>query len=145
LSLVWWYPDEYDVLRILAEGDSENEQFVADYLDQHPGSVMQFARYGLLAVSSAQFAIADIQQFLRDHGDEYKNQISPFTRGDMPAELLPEVPNLADLGRLFELRTAIEVRLRQAVILYLGMQANWDPARLATSIASTLPLRTVRR
>jgi hypothetical protein len=139
LSLVWWYPDEYDVLRILAEGDSENERFVRDYLEQHPGSMMQFARYGLLAPGSAQFAISDIQEFLRVSGDEYKAQISPFTRGDMPPELLPEVPNLDVLGRLFQHRSDIEVALRKAIILYLGISANWNARKLGMMIAASVP------
>jgi hypothetical protein len=32
LSLVWWYPEEYELLRILADGDAD---FVAEYLEEH--------------------------------------------------------------------------------------------------------------
>lgn len=46
LSLVWWYPEEYDVLSILADGD---DNFVKEYLEEDPDSVVRFARYGLLS------------------------------------------------------------------------------------------------
>ena len=54
LSLVWWYPEEYDLLAILADGD---EGFVVDYLEDDPASVLRFAHYGLLTKDGRKFAI----------------------------------------------------------------------------------------
>jgi hypothetical protein len=138
LSLVWWYPEEYDVLRILAEGDAD---FVAEYLKSDPTSMLQFARYGILSPDGREFAIADLREFLKTHGEAYKKQLSPFRRGDMPPELLPEVPNLQLLGELFEKRTEIEVKLRRAIVLYLGVNVNWAESELARAIAEALPPR----
>ena len=58
LSLVWSYPDEYDLLRVLASGD---EEFVSEYLAQETGSILQFAKYGLLRPDSREFAITDVR------------------------------------------------------------------------------------
>lgn len=141
LSLVWWYPDEYGLLQILAEGDA---QFVSDYLAQNPDSVIQFARYGILRAGSAEFAIGAVRDFLRDQGDTYKRQISPFTRGDMPPELLPDVPDIETLGDLFRKRTEVESLLRKAILLYFGVASGWDPGRMARELTSQLPKRSDR-
>lgn len=142
LSLVWWYPEEYDILRILAEGDSE---FAASYLKEDPSSVLQFARYGLLTSDGREFAIADLREFLRENGDAYKKQISPFVRSDMPPDLLPEIPDLKALGELFERRTEIEIKLRRALVLYLGVQLNWDDFKISRAIAKGLRKRPDRK
>lgn len=141
LSLVWWYPDEYALLQILADGD---EAFVADYLQQNPDSIIQFARYGILRADSAEFAIGTVREFLREHGETYKREISPFSRSDMPPELLPRVPDLETLGDLFRKRTEIEVRLRQAVLLYLGVAFGWDAGRIAREMTRFLSSRPER-
>lgn len=141
LSLVWWYPEEYDVLSILADGDAD---FVEDYLESDPESVVRFARYGLLSPNGRGFAITDVKEFLRESGQRYKREISPFKRSDMPPELLPEVPDLELLGDLFRRRTEIEVKLRKVIVLYLGMKNNWDNGKMATEISAGLKRRQDR-
>lgn len=142
LSLVWWYPEEYDLLQILAVGDS---RFVEEYINENPGSLVQFARYGILrGGSGADFAIVDLKQFLNEHGEDYKQEISPFLRGDMPPELLPEVPNLETLGKLFKKRCEAEIKLRRVIIMYLGVKSNWDPKRMSDAILSGLNPRPDR-
>jgi hypothetical protein len=138
LSLVWWYPDEYSLLQVLADGDAD---FVASYLRQDSSSVLQFAKYGLLKADSAEFAIGAVREFLRTEGETYKKAISPFSRTDIPPELLPQVPDLETLGELFRKRTEVEVRLRQAILLYLGVAFNWSQERMAREIVKALPKR----
>ena len=142
LSLVWWYPEEYDVLTILADGDTA---FVEDYLRNDPASVLQFAHYGLLTNDGQEFAIKDVQEFLQENGEKYRKEISPFRRGDMPPELLPEVPDLELLGQLFAKRTEIELKLRRAVLLYLGVKLNWDDNKIANAISQCLKKRPDRK
>ena len=135
LSLVWWYPEEYDLLAILADGD---EGFVDDYLGDDPASVLRFAHYGLLTKDGQKFAIKDLQEFLQENSRRYKEEISPFRRGDLPPELLPEVPDLELLGRLFERRSQIELKLRRVILMYLGIKFNWDDNKIAASIVKCL-------
>lgn len=142
LSLVWWYPEEYDVLSILADGD---EGFVDDYLGDDPASVLRFAHYGLLTEDGKKFAIQDLHEFLQENGATYKKQISPFRRGDLPPELLPEVPNLELLGQLFEKRSAIELKLRRVILMYLGVKFNWDDSKIAADLARCLRRRPDRK
>ena len=142
LSLVWWYPEEYDLLRILASGDAS---FVSDYLRQEPGSIFQFAQYGILKKDKLdEFAIVDVRNFLNQHGEKYKKEISPFTRGDMPPELLPEVPDLDIIGKLFEMRSEIEIKLRKIIILYLNVKYAFDATKVAQAMIRALPKRTDR-
>lgn len=131
LSLVWWYPEEYDVLRILATGD---KSFVEDYLSQKPGTLTQFSKYGLLS-ENGDFAIPDIRDFLNRFGETYKSEVSPFARTDMPPALLPEIPDLEKLGRLFKHRCDVEIKLRRVIIMYLGMKCSWDPESMAQAMS----------
>ena len=142
LSLVWWYPEEYDLLLILAEGD---ERFVDEYLGDDRASILRFAHYGLLSHDGREFAIKDLQEFLEESGGTYKRQISPFRRGDLPPDLLPEVPDLDVLGELFERRTEIELKLRRVIVLYLGVKFNWDDSKVATNISTSLSKRSDRQ
>jgi hypothetical protein len=141
LSLVWWYPEEYDLLRILAGGDSA---FLAEYLRNEPGSILQFARYGLLSPDGTEFAIADLREFLSEQGEQYKRELSPFTRGDMPPELLPQVPDLDLLGELFRKRSDVELRLRRVIITYLNVRCHFNGANVARSMAKALKPRKDR-
>lgn len=132
LSLVWWYPEEYELLQILAEGD---EHFVNNYISQSEGSLFKFAKYGILREGTAtEFAIDDLREFIRSNGEKYKKEISPFTRGDLPPELLPEVPDLEILGRLFAKRVDVEMKLRHTIVFYLGVHRNWDNSKIAKDI-----------
>jgi hypothetical protein len=142
LSLVWWYPEEYDLLQILATGD---EAFILEYMQIHPESLVQFAHYGVLNGDSSQFAISDLKTFLVTYGPEYKKEVSPFTRGDMPLDLLPEIPDLDVLGELFDKRCEIEIKLRRAIILYLGVKYNFDPSQIALAMTQGLANRPERR
>ncbi len=142
LSLVWWYPEEYDVLRILASGDHE---FVRNFLKQNADKEVQFVRYGLLKEATQSFAIKDLSNFLIEHGEDYKRELSPFKRGDMPPALLPEVPDLEALGKLFEKRTEVEIKLRQVIYFYIGVKFNWDSTKIATALATGLHKRPDRQ
>lgn len=135
LSLVWWYPEEYELLRILADGDAD---FVLSYLSESPESSVQFVKYGLVNGVNGAFAIADLKVFLQEGGASYKEVISPFKRGDLPLEVLPEVPNLQDLSVLFERRTEIEVALRKFVIMVLGFKFGFDDKAISEFIVKSL-------
>jgi len=141
LSLVWWYPEEYDLLRILASGDSG---FVNEYLKGQKHYFVQFAKYGLLK-DSGEFAITDLKDFLNIHGESYKKEISPFIRGDMPPELLPEVPDIEVLGKLFGMRCAVEIGLRKAIMLYLGVRYNWDNKKISDAMIAGINKRPDRQ
>jgi hypothetical protein len=136
LSLVWWYPDEYDLLCLLAEGDTA---FVQDFLASEPEKLSRFARYGLLEANNGSFAIKELRTFLVKSGAEYKNAISPFTRGDLPLEYLPEEPNIADLAALFERRTEVEYALRKLLITVLEYRLGFDNTKVANAISVALP------
>lgn len=136
LSLVWWYPEEYELLCLLADGDAD---FVREFLDAEPERALRFARYGLLEADNGSFAIKELRTFLKKSGAEYKEAISPFTRGDLPLEYLPQEPNIADLAALFELRTEVEYALRKLLIIVLQYRFAFDEAKVATTISSALP------
>ena len=140
LSLVWWYPEEYDILRILAAGD---KAFVEEFLKQKPGRLTLFSKYGLLD-EGGNFAMADIRDFLNRFGESYKAEISPFTRTDMPPSLLPEVPDLEKLGKLFKMRCEIEIGLRRAILLYFGVKYSWAPEKIAQAMSKGFLKRTDR-
>lgn len=136
LSLVWWYPEEYDLLQILASGDVD---FVREHLRENPSSKLHFARYGILkADSDGDFAISDLKDFLKVFGQAYKAEISPFRRGDLPPEYLPEVPDINLLGRLFQKKVELETLLRKAIILYLGVQSSFDDSKTSIAISKYL-------
>ncbi|RFP08375.1 ATP-binding protein [Duganella sp. BJB488] len=138
LSLVWWYPEDYELLLILADGDTA---FVVDYLRQSPGETVQFVRYGLVKEEDGTFAIDDLHVFLEERGASYKNEISPFKRGDLPPEVLPETADLNDLAVLFEKRTEIEVALRKYIIMVLGFKFGFDDSKISEKISKGLRVR----
>jgi len=136
LSLVWWYPDEYDLLCVLADG---NTTFVQEFLASEPEKASRFAHYGLLEANNGSFAIKELQTFLANSGAEYKKVISPFTRGDLPLEYLPEEPNITDLAELFERRTEVEYALRKLLITVLEYRFAFDETKVANVIGGSLP------
>lgn len=142
LSLVWWYPEEYELLCLLADGDTA---FVQDFLASEPEKASRFARYGLLEADNGSFAIKELRTFLKKSGVEYKDAISPFTRGDLPLEYLPEEPNIADLAALFELRTEVEYALRKLLIIVFSYRFAFDEVKVATAISSALPKKNSDR
>ncbi|MDP1615356.1 MAG: AAA-like domain-containing protein [Methylococcales bacterium] len=138
LSLVWWYPDEYDLLCVLASGDDE---FVESYIEQENSAVFQIAKYGLVKKDNpTDFAIIDLREFLNIYGNSYKQELSPFSRSDMPPALLPEVPDLQVLGRLFERRSDIEIKLRKVIMMYLNVKFSFDSQKISQSISTSLPI-----
>lgn len=142
LSLVWWYPDEYDLLCILASGD---KPFISDYLEQESSAIFQIAKYGLVRKDDpTDFAITDLREFLNAYGNSYKREISPFSRSDMPPDLLPEIPDLQMLGKLFEKRSDIEVKLRRVILMYLNVKFHFDFQIISQNISSALPVRKDR-
>ena len=99
----------------------------------------RFARYGLLEADNGSFTIKNLQTFLVNSGIDFKKEISPFTRGDLPLEHLPEEPNIANLATLFELRTEVEYALRKLLITVLNYRFAFDEAKVASAISKALP------
>jgi hypothetical protein len=141
LSLVWWYPDQYDLLRILATGEAD---FMSEYVKSEPETATQLRNYGILREDSHEFAIVDMKDFLIRHGDAYQAEISPFTRGDFPPHLLPEIPNLDQLAKLFELRTTVEIKLRKAVMVFLNIANGFDATKVGFAMMRGLTGRAER-
>lgn len=137
LSLIWWYPEEYELLQILSSGDSG---FVAEYINDNPNIVARFENYGITngKFSNLKFAIVDLKDFVAKNGDSFKQAVSPFIRGDVPLDLLPEVPDLEVLSRLFEKRTKVEVALRRVMLMYLGLGSNWDDTIITSKMLKGL-------
>lgn len=143
LSLVWWYPEEYQLLQMVAQGEGE---FVSEYIQSEPAGLFKFVQYGLLKDDkSAAFAIRELHDFLKEHGEQYKKEISPFSRTDMPPELLPEVPDRELLAALFEKRTAIETKLRKTILFYLGVHRNWDNKKISQDMTAGLQKSSTRK
>jgi hypothetical protein len=139
LSLVWWHPEEYELLQILAEGDTE---FVEKYVQVSPNAIVQFQHYGVLKDSNTtEFAIDYVRDFLLNNGDDYKNEVSPFTRSEVPVDVLPEVPDLKVLGDLHNKLSDIELRLRRTILLYIGFEVAWKDQKIAEKIIHSLSRR----
>jgi len=134
LSLVWWYPEEYELLRVLAEDEDIGKAFIID----SPEMAALFARYGLVSWPEFRFSIADMQSFLVQEGEAYKAVISPFKRGDLPPEALPDVPDIENLAKLFELRTEVEVSLRKLLVMLLGYSYAFDDVEISKHIVKGL-------
>jgi hypothetical protein len=137
LSLVWWYPDEYEFLRVFAE----DQDFANEFIAASPDLAIRFGKYGLLDQATSTFSILDMRDFLIEFGAEYKKAISPFRRGDMPLDVLPTVPNLDDLSALFDKRTAIELALRKLVMMVFGYMSAFDDAAISKRIIAGLGKR----
>lgn len=143
LSLVWWYPEEYELLQLLADGE---EEFFRQYQESGDNSLVRFAQYGILDPDlSGRFAIADLREFLKDYGESYKQSLSPFARGDMPPDLLPAVPNLEVLGKLFQRKCELEILFRRLLIVYLGVYCNWDDSKISERIAAGMNANNRRK
>jgi len=142
LSLVWWYPEEYQLLQMLAGGEQE---FVREYVGASPSSMLRFAQYGLLKPNQSTFTIEYLKEFLKVNGESYKNELSPFTRSDIPPEYLPEVPDLATLGALVEKRIEVETKMRKIIIFYLGVHRNWNNKLISDDILNGLKKRPDRK
>ena len=135
-------PEEYEVLQILALGAAAA---VERYKQDHPDSLTRFERYGILKDgSTAAFAIENLRIFIEQHGDEYEHEISPFRSSDIPPEVLPEVPDLETLSKLFRKRAEVEARLWRVILLYLGVSTNFKPKKLAAEITKGLYKRADR-
>jgi hypothetical protein len=145
LSLVWWYPVEYDLLRILAEETDETRRFVDDFLRSEPEKITQFARYGILKGDHSGFAIKDIQTFLLHNGLKYKNEVSPFSRTEMPQSIVAEMPDLERLSKMFTQKIEIESGLRRVVLTIVGTSVGFDQKNLAKSLLKGIKPRPDRK
>jgi len=56
----------------------------------------------------------------------------------MPPELLPEVPDMDVLSRLFEQKAKVEILLRKAIIVYLGVKLDFKNNKITEAIVSLL-------
>ena len=145
LSLVWWYPEEFDLLRILASGTSDDRDFVRNYLSEKPEQVIQFARYGVLSSEGGNFVIADLQAFLIDHGLQYKQVVSPFSRTEMPQSVVATAPDLDKLALLFGQKAEVERDLRRVILLVVGSSVLFDPTKLAKALSESLKATNGRK
>jgi hypothetical protein len=120
--------------------------FVEEYIRHNPDLMIQFGRYGVLKKDyRGGFAIRHMRDFLITSGQAYKRELSPFRTSDIPAEVLPQVPDLEQLTHLFSLRTDIEIRLRRAIILYMQVTHSFDPSKIADAVATSLKARVARK
>lgn len=140
LSLVWWYQEEFEALRVLAEGD---ESFFREYLSSEPAVAERFHSYGLVAVDGS-LRLPMLANFLRDSGQELIQNVGPFTRTEFAQDQIPEVPDLAVLADLFDKRTEVEILLRRAISLYVGLACNWNEEAMAAKVAPSMTKRADR-
>ena len=140
LSLVWWYPDDYDTLQLIASGDVG---FVREYLDGD-SKLGYYASVNLLSTGSESFRIDAIRQFLITHGDAYRNAVSPLRRAELELDSVPDLIESAGLVELFGKRTEVEVRMRKAIVAFLNVHLGYDTKRVAQAITEQLPARRDR-
>ena len=135
LSLAWWYPDDYDILTILAAGDVA---FASEYMAENPMGHTQYVRFSLIEAGSGRFRIEAIRQFLLEHGEEYRQTLSPFARSDVEIDRLSEWVDSEEIAELFEKRTELENRLRHAILLFLGVHHGYNNRKTAEAIVGHL-------
>lgn len=56
-------------------------------------------------------------------------------------EILPEIPDLYSIGKLFEKRSEVELKLRRIIILYLGVKNAFDNSKISNDLIIALPKR----
>lgn len=141
LSLAWWYPDDYDLLRIIAE---EDVSFASEYLAVNPTALAEYARVSLLDTDSGRFRIEAIRKFLLEHGEEYKQTLSPFSRSEVDLDRLPDLVSLKDIAELFEMRTEVEKRLRRTILYFLEVHHGYNHQKVASDIVGSLTKTSAR-
>lgn len=131
LSLALWYPQEYELLCILAQGDTE---FVLEYALQEPTRFLQFGEFGLIDPETGQFLIPDVREFLATSGELYKSQVQAIARSDVPPELLPESPDLELIKDLHDMQVEIETQLRKIILSVLLVAKKWQTSEVVSAL-----------
>lgn len=131
LSLALWYPQEYELLCMLSQGDTE---FVLEYARQEPTRFLQFGEFGLIDPQTGRFLIPDVREFLADSGEEYKTQVQSIARSEVPPELLPETPDLELIKDLHEMQVEIESRLRRIILSVLLVAKKWQMSEVVNAL-----------
>lgn len=141
LSMALWYPDDYDLLRIIAE---EGVSFASEYLAADPTALAQYARVSLLDTRFGRFRVEAIKNFLIAHGEEYKQALSPFSRSEVELDRLPDLVSSKDIVELFEMRTEVEKRLRHTILSFLAVHNGYDHQKVAKDIVGSLTKTSTR-
>ena len=133
LSLALWYPNEYELLCLLAQGDTD---FVLEYVALEPTRLLQFGEFGLINPKTGCFLIPGVQAFLVESGDEYQAQIQSMAGSEVPPEMLPETPDLELVKILHDLQVEIETRLRRIIITVLYVAKRGRTSELIEALVS---------
>jgi hypothetical protein len=142
LSLAYWYPDEYDILQMIARGDDPG--FVSQYKQLHPEAFNRIRGYELVDVTTGFFEISDLADFLRIQGDEFRRQVKSVLSTDIDAELLPQVPDPERIRALAERRAGVENGIRRLIVQLLTLQHQGDVTKVTGAIIKALPQREDR-
>jgi len=135
LSLVWWYPEEFELLRAISDSDAE---FCREYLGGMSDGGNQFFNYGILKNRDGDFEIEDMRSFLVDKGLEYRSVVNPFKKSDFPPDVLPEVPDVEKLSKLFEWKVECEINLRRGCILILNFHYKMNEKKVIDALLKGL-------
>ncbi len=139
-ALLWWYPDEYNFLEVLASGDRD---FIDEWLATYPHERQRVEQYGIVDPLSHQFVIDDLRTFLRQQGDRFRAAVQPLRSGGIKIEM-PPLPDIESLRRVWEWRTTIETSLRRLIVAVLSTAAGHDETKLRALLADGLRPRRDR-
>ncbi len=135
LSLMWWYPEEYELLKIVCDGDFS---FVKEYIDTNRINCSHIISYGLLDEATYDFNIKILKTYINAYGEEWASQVSPFKRSGFTEELLPLQANIEVLSQIYSARAQLEQDLRNIVYVYLGTSVGFEPIKIAQKICEGL-------
>ena len=120
------------MLQMIAD-DEENAEFVSEYLSTTSDEHAEYTKLNLLDPASGEFRIDAIRRFLKDHGKEYKEALSPFEQ-----MLMLTCFRSLWTADLFAKRTELENRLRRVIIQFLGVHHTFDKQRISRAIIAGL-------
>lgn len=132
LSLLWWYPEEYELLKIVCDGDSE---FVKLYIEENLTNYSHIVNYGLLYAESYELHIRTIADYIKNFGLEWEKMVSPFKRSGFTEDELPSEANLNVLSEIYEKRASLEQTLRKIIYVYLATTVAFDSVKIAKKIS----------
>jgi len=135
LSLVWWYPALYDTLISIANGDKDNVQ---KFKHENPIEAQLFYNWGILDKNNDEFEIKDLSDFITANGPHYKTIISPFARGDLNINILPKIPDIDLLSRLFTKKVLLESQLRRVIVLHIAAKNGFKTPKIAADLIKAL-------